>query len=518
MRHGTFNACRSNARIRVVKADWVSLNGRVGLRVNSSTKGKRSTMRPEEVIKTIEEQGIKFVDIKFMDFPGTQQHFTIPVNDFNVDVFEDGLGFDGSSIRGWSEIDQSDMLVMPDPTTAMVDPFTDYPTITLVGNILDPITREKYTRDPRNTAIKAEAYLKSTGIGDTVFIGPELEFFLFSEARYAYEPHTSFHLVDSPEGIWNSGKDERDDYGRPNLGAKIPHKGGYFPNQPTDTQQDIRNEIVDIMNSAGMQIERHHHEVATAGQNEIDMRFDTLLTMGDRCALYKYIVKNVARRHGLSACFMPKPLFGDNGSGMHTHVSIWKGGENTFAGNGYAGMSENALFFIGGILKHARALLAFTNPTTNSYKRLVPGYEAPVNLAYSARNRSAAIRIPMFNMSPKAKRIEFRCPDPSCNPYWAFSAILMAGLDGIQNRLHPGDPLDKNIYDLPAEIAKAVPKACGSLEEALQALEEDHEFLLKGDVFTEDVIETWIEYKLKNEVDALRLRPHPYEFMLYYDI
>ncbi|MBX3729328.1 MAG: type I glutamate--ammonia ligase [Candidatus Sumerlaeia bacterium] len=475
-------------------------------------------MKPADVLKMIKEKDIKFVDVKFMDFPGTQQHFTFSEHQFTEDTFEEGLGFDGSSIRGWQSIDQSDMLVMPDPATAMLDPFCEIPTLSIIGNILDPITKEKYTRDPRNTAIKAEAYLKSTGIGDQCFVGPELEFFVFSEAVYHSSPYEAFYRIDSPEGIWNSGADERADYGRPNLGRKIPYKGGYFPVQPTDTLQNLRSEIVTLMNEYGLNIEMHHHEVATAGQCEIDMRFDTLLSMADKTALYKYIIKNVCHNHGLTACFMPKPIFGDNGSGMHTHMSIWKNGKNLFAGNGYAGLSETALFFIGGILKHARAVLAFTNPTTNSYKRLVPGYEAPVNLAYSQRNRSAAIRIPMYNQSEKAKRMEFRCPDPTANPYWAFAAIMMAGLDGVQNRIHPGEPLDKNIYDLPAEVAKAVPKACGSLEESLHALEEDHEFLLKGDVFTEDVIETWIEYKQKHEVDAIRLRPHPHEFMLYYDV
>ena len=475
-------------------------------------------MKPSEVIKFASEKGVRYVDYKFMDFPGTQQHFTVPVASLTEDVFEEGLGFDGSSIRGWQSIDASDMLVMPDPATAMLDPFCEIPTLSLVGNIIDPITKEKYTRDPRNTAIKAEAYLKSTGIGDACYIGPELEFFVFSEAVYHTSPNESFYRIDSPEAAWNMGSDERADYGRPNLGRKIPYKGGYFPLPPTDSLQNLRSEMVDIMNEAGLDIETHHHEVATAGQCEIDMRFDSLLRMADKAALYKYIVKNVAHRHGLTACFMPKPLFSDNGSGMHTHISIWKGKEPLFAGNGYAGLSETALHFIGGILKHARSIIAFSNPTTNSYKRLVPGYEAPVNLAYSQRNRSASIRIPMYSQSPKAKRVEFRCPDPTANPYYCFSALLMAGLDGVQNRISPGDPLDKNIYDLPADIAKGIPKTPGSLEEALKALEEDHEFLLKGDVFTEDVIETWIEYKMKVEVDAIRLRPHPHEFVLYYDV
>jgi len=475
-------------------------------------------MNPKEVLKLCKEKNVRFVDMKFMDFPGTQQHFTVPVSELEESTFEDGLGFDGSSIRGWQAIDQSDMLVMPDPTTAMVDPFCEIPTLSLTCNVVDPITKEKYTRDPRNTALKAEAYLKSTGIGDQVYFGPELEFFVFNEIRYSYSPNSSFHYIDSDEAIWNSARDEWETHGRPNLGGKIKHKEGYFPLPPTDTLQNLRSEIVSIMQECGINIETHHHEVATAGQCEIDMRFDTLTHMADMAALYKYVIKNVARRHNMTATFMPKPVFADNGSGMHVHVSIWKGNKNLFAGNGYAGLSETALHFIGGVLKHANAILAFTNPTVNSYRRLVPGYEAPVNLAYSQRNRSAAVRIPMYSASEKAKRIEFRCPDPSCNTYWGFSALLMAGLDGIQNNIDPGTPLDKNIYDLPAEEAKSIPKTCGSLEQALASLEEDHEFLLKGDVFTEDVIETWIEYKTKEEVDAVRLRPHPYEFFLYYDV
>lgn len=474
-------------------------------------------MNPKEVLKLCKEKNVKFVDFKFMDFPGTQQHLTVPVSELDEAAFEEGKGFDGSSIRGWQAIDQSDMLMMPDPATAMIDPFCDIPTLSIICNIVDPITKEKYTRDPRNTALKAEAYLKSTGIGDIAYFGPELEFFIFNEIRYSYSPNSSFHYIDSDEGVWNTARDEFDTHGRPNLGSKIPYKGGYFPLPPMDTLQNIRNEIVLLMQECGMNIETHHHEVATAGQCEIDMRFDKLVHIADMSALYKYVIKNVARRHNMTATFMPKPLFSDNGSGMHVHVSIWKGNKNLFAGNGYAGLSETALHFIGGLLKHANSILAFSNPTVNSYRRLVPGYEAPVNLAYSQRNRSASVRIPMYSASEKSKRVEFRCPDPSCNPYLAFSAILMAGLDGIQNRIDPGAPLDKNIYDLPAEEAKAVKKTCGALEQALAALEEDHEFLLKGDVFTEDVIETWIEYKTKNEVDAVRLRPHPYEFTLYYD-
>ena len=474
-------------------------------------------MQPKDVLKLCAEKAVKFVDMRFMDFPGLQQHFTIPISQLKESTFEEGCGFDGSSIRGWQAIDQSDMLIVPDAATAMIDPFCDIPTLNLICNIVDPITKERYTRDPRNTALKAESYMKSTGIGDTAFFGPELEFFIFNEIRYEYTPHSSMHFIDSDEGIWNSARDERDSHGCANLGSKIRYKEGYFPLPPLDQLQNVRSEIVALMEDCGVEIEAHHHEVATAGQCEIDMKFDTLVRMADKCGLYKYVIRNVCRRNNLTACFMPKPLFSDNGSGMHVHSSIWKNNKNLFAGNGYAGLSEMALHFIGGLLKHAKALLAFTNPTTNSYRRLVPGYEAPVNLAYSQRNRSASIRIPMYSASEKAKRVEFRCPDPSANPYYAFAAILMAGLDGIQNRVHPGQPLDKNIYDLPPEEAKAVPKTTGSLAESLQALEADHDFLLKGDVFTEDVIETWIEYKTTAEVDAIRLRPHPYEFFLYYD-
>ncbi len=475
-------------------------------------------MKAAEVFKLIKEKDVKFVDFKFTDFPGVQQHFTVPIADFEEDIFENGHGFDGSSIRGFRAINESDMLLIPDPATAMVDPFCTVPTLSLVGNIVDPLTREKYPRDPRNIAINAENYLKSTGFGDRAFIGPELEFFLFNEVRYSAESNKTGYMVDSIEAVWNTDRDERADFGHPNLAGKIRHKEGYFPLAPVDTLQNIRSEMVLIMEQCGIHVETHHHEVATGGQCEIDMRFSTLLHMADQALLYKYIIKNVAHHHNLSACFMPKPLYGDNGSGMHTHISVWKDDKNLFAGNGYAGLSEFALHFIGGILKHARALNALMNPTTNSYKRLVPGFEAPVNLAYSMRNRSAAVRIPMYSPSEKAKRVEFRCPDPMANPYLAFSALLMAGLDGVQNSIDPGKPLDKNIYDLPPDEAKSVPRACGSLEEALVALEEDHEFLLKGDVFTEDVIETWIEYKFASEVDPLRLRPHPYEFVLYYNM
>ncbi len=470
-------------------------------------------MTPEQVLAMAKENGVKVVDIRFMDFPGTWQHFSVPIGELNDGSFEDGFGFDGSSIRGWQPINASDMLVIPDAETAKIDPFFKEPTLVLIGNIADPITREAYTRDPRNIAKKVEAYLKSTGIGDTGFIGPEAEFFIFDDIRYRSDPQNSAFSIDSVEGIWNTARDEG-----PNLGYKSRVKEGYFPVPPSDKFQDLRTDMMLTLQALGIDVECQHHEVATAGQSEIDMRFKPLLQMADQLMWFKYILKNVAYRAGHTVTFMPKPLYGDNGSGMHTHVSIWKEGKPLFAGDKYAGVSQEALWAIGGILKHCRALCAFTNPTTNSYKRLVPGYEAPVNLAYSSRNRSAAIRIPMYSASPKAKRIEFRTPDPSCNGYLAFSAIMMAVLDGIQNKLDPGDPLDKNIYDLPPEELAEIPSAPGSLDSALAALAEDHTFLLKGDVFTKDVIDMWIEYKTNNEVNPVRLRPHPHEFHLYYDI
>ncbi|MEO1495985.1 MAG: type I glutamate--ammonia ligase [Planctomycetota bacterium] len=470
-------------------------------------------MTPQAVLATIREKDIKAVDFRFMDFPGVWQHFTIPAGKLEEDTFEEGLGFDGSSIRGWQAINESDMLLMPQPDTAFVDPFTELPTLCLICNVQDPITREDYTRDPRNVARKSVNYLKSTGIADTVYIGPEAEFFLFDDVRFDQTPQAGFYRIDSVEAEWNRGRNEG-----PNLGHKLRHKEGYFPCPPADQMMDLRNEMMQTMIECGLDVECQHHEVATAGQSEIDLKFDELVRMGDDLCLYKYIVKNVAFKHGKTATFMPKPVFTDNGSGMHTHLSFWKGDTPLFAGTGYAGLSDEALFAIGGILKHAPALLALTNPTTNSYKRLVPGYEAPVNLAYSQRNRSAACRIPMYSPSPKAKRIEFRCPDPSSNPYLAFAALTMAAIDGIQNKINPGEPLDKNIYDLEPEELAAVPKTPGSLGEALDALQRDHEFLLRGDVFTEDVINTWISYKRENEVDAINLRPHPYEFCLYYDI
>jgi len=470
-------------------------------------------MTPKEVLAFAKEKGAKVVDIRFLDFPGVWQHFTVPMSEFDESSFEDGFGFDGSSIRGWQPINASDMLVIPDPATARMDPFYEVATLVVIGNIVDPITRESYTRDPRFIAQKAEAYLKSTGIGDTAFIGPEAEFFIFDDIRFESSRHRAFYEIDSIEGIWNTGRDEG-----PNLGYKPRHKQGYFPVPPMDKFQDLRTEMMLVLEELGIAMECQHHEVATAGQAEIDMRFQPLLLMGDQMMWFKYVLKNVATRNGYSVTFMPKPLLEDNGTGMHTHLSIWKDGEPTFAGDGYAGVSDTALYAIGGILKHARAVCAFTNPTTNSYKRLVPGFEAPVNLAYSSRNRSASVRIPMYSGSPKAKRIEFRTPDPSCNGYLAFSAILMAALDGIENKIDPGEPLDKDIYGMSPEELADVPSAPGSLQEALAALADDHAFLLKGDVFTKDVIDTWIDYKTKNEVNDVNLRPHPHEFFLYYDI
>src|SRR5690242_3984960 len=479
---------------------------------------------PKDVLKFAKDNKVEAVDLKFLDLLGIWQHFSIPTSELSEDLFDEGSGFDGSSIRGWQPINASDMLVMPDATTAVLDPFTAIPTLSLICNITDPVTKEDYSRDPRNIARKAEAYLKSTGVGDVAYFGPEPEFFVFDGVRYEQNQHTGFYLIDSAEGQWNTarGSDACNDRGGrliegKNLGYKPRYKEGYFPVPPTDTQQDIRAEMVREMEKVGIRVEKHHHEVATAGQAEIDMRFLPLVKMGDALMWYKYIVKNVARRWGKTATFMPKPIFMDNGSGMHVHQSIWKGEKPLFAGDKYGGMSEIGMAYIAGILKHAPALAAFTCPTTNSYHRLVPGFEAPINLAYSSRNRSAAVRIPMYSPSPKAKRIEVRFPDPACNGYLAFSAMLMAGLDGIQRKLSPGNPLDKDIYSLTPEELKDVPSVPGSLEGSLQALEKDHAFLLKGDVFTQDVIETWIEWKRTKEVDPLRLRPHPYEFALYFD-
>ncbi len=468
-------------------------------------------MTPKEVLTFCKSKNVKLIDVKFCDFLGTWQHFTMPVLELEEETFEKGVGFDGSSIRGWKSIEASDMLLILDSKTAILDPFPTVTTLSIVADAVDTITHEPYSRDPRNIARKAEAYLKQTGIADTAYFGPEAEFFIFDDIRYDQTSHSGFYFLDSNEGIWNSGREEF-----PNLGNKIRHKEGYFPVAPTDSQIEIRNEMIMVMKECGLTVEREHHEVATAGQAEIDLRFNALVVMADDMMLYKYIVKNIAKKHNKTVTFMPKPLFGDNGSGMHTHQSLWKKGKPLFAGNEYAGLSQTALYYIGGILKHAKALCAFCNPTVNSYKRLTPGFEAPVNLAYSSRNRSAAIRIPTYSPSPKAKRIEYRPPDPAANPYLAFAALLMAGLDGIQKRIDPGDPLDKNIYELPASELKKVPSVPSSLSEACDHLEKDHEFLLKGDVFTEDVVETWIEMKRK-EQDQIRLRPHPYEFHMYYD-
>jgi glutamine synthetase len=472
-----------------------------------------SLKTPAEAIELIKKENIEVVDLRFMDFPGLWQHFSVPAKELSAETFEKGLGFDGSSIRGWQAINESDMLIKPVLEAAFIDPFFKSKTLVMICNICDPITGEDYTKDPRNIARKAEAYLKSTGIADTAYFGPEAEFFIFDDVRFDQNAHEGYYHIDSIEGQWNTGRIEN-----PNSGYKIRYKEGYFPVPPTDSLHDIRSEMVLILESIGITVEAHHHEVATGGQCEIDMRFGKLVEMADKMLKYKYVVKNVAKKYGKTVTFMPKPLFSDNGSGMHVHISFWKDNKNLFAGEKYAGLSQMSLHAIGGILKHAPALLAFCSPTTNSYKRLVPGFEAPVNLAYSRRNRSASIRIPMYSSSPKAKRIEFRCPDPSCNPYLAFSSIMMAAVDGVINKIDPGEPLDKDIYDLPPEELAKVPQTPGSLREALVALEKDHEFLLKNDVFTPDVIETWISYKMEKEVKALDLRPHPWEFALYFDI
>ncbi|HEY3345698.1 MAG TPA: type I glutamate--ammonia ligase [Anaerolineaceae bacterium] len=460
------------------------------------------------------KDGVKIVDLRFTDMPGTWQHFSVPVRQLTADMFEDGIGFDGSSIRGFKEIHESDMLLMLDPTTAFIDSTLEVPTLVLICDVYDPVTRQPYTRDPRYVARKAEAYLKQTGIAQTSYWGPEAEFFMFNDVRYGGGVNSSFYYVDSEEGWWNSGESLG-----PNLGAQIQPKRGYFPVPPADRLQDVRSKIVLSLEEAGVPIEVHHHEVATAGQTEIDMQYGTLLRMADSVMLYKYFVKNVARLNGLTATFMPKPLFGDNGSGMHVHSSLWSGDSNKFYDeSGYAGISDMAKCYIGGLLKHAPALLAIVAPTTNSYRRLVPGYEAPVNLAYSQRNRSAICRIPVYSKSPKAKRIEFRAPDPSANPYLTFAALLMAGLDGIQNQIDPGEPADKDLYELPPEEAKLIKQVPGSLSDVLEALEGDYEFLLKGDVFTMDLLEAYIAYKREVEVDPVRMRPTPYEYTLYFDV
>jgi glutamine synthetase len=470
-------------------------------------------MKPQDVLKFAQENHAVMVDLKFMDFLGMWQHTTVPLPMLSESAFEDGFGFDGSSIRGWQPIHASDMLLLPDPHTATLDPFTEHPTLSMICDISDPISKQKYSRDPRYIAQKAEAYLRSTKIGDTVYVGPEAEFFVFDDMRFDSGPNFSFYSIDSAEGCWNTGRDEQ-----PNLGYKTRHKEGYFPVAPSDSLVDLRTEMCLEMQKVGIVVEAQHHEVASGGQCEIDMRFDSLTNMADKLMWFKYIIKNVARRHGHMATFMPKPIFGDNGSGMHVHQSIWKDGKPLFAGDTYAGMSQMAMWYIGGILKHAPALCAFTNPTVNSYRRLVPGYEAPVNLAYSSRNRSASIRIPMLSASPKTKRVEVRFPDPSCNGYLAFAAMLMAGLDGIQQQIDPGKPQDMDIYSLSAEELAKIPSTPASLGEALGALKADSAFLLKGGVFTQDVIDTWVAYKMEHEVIPSSMRPTAFDFLKYADI
>ncbi|MCW2897830.1 MAG: glutamine synthetase, type [Streptosporangiaceae bacterium] len=469
----------------------------------------------EEVLSYIQSEGVQFVDVRFCDLPGTMQHFTFPVENFGPEVFTDGLMFDGSSIRGFQEIHESDMLLLPDPSTAVIDLFRPHKTLNITFFVHDPLTGEPYSRDPRNVARKAQDYLRGTGIADTVFFGPEAEFYIFDDVRFETKPNASYYYVDSIEGAWNTGRVEEGG----NLGAKPPYKGGYFPVPPMDHYTDLRSEMVRKLIDSGISVEMQHHEVGTAGQAEIDFRFDEMLKTADDLMLYKYIVKNTAREAGKTVTFMPKPVFGDNGSGMHCHQSLWKDGSPLFYDEvGYAGLSDMGRYYVGGLLKHAPSLLAFTNPTVNSYHRLVPGYEAPVNLVYSQRNRSACIRIPITGSNPKAKRIEFRVPDPSCNPYLAFSAMLMAGIDGIKNKIEPPEPVDKDLYELPPEEARSIPQVPGSLEAVLSALEADHDYLLEGGVFTPDLIDTWISYKRANELDPIRLRPHPHEFELYYDV
>jgi glutamine synthetase len=468
----------------------------------------------EEVLKFLKDGGAEFVDVRFTDVPGIQQHFNMPTSAFDEAVFEDGLMFDGSSIRGFQAINESDMKLMPDPTTAFMDPFRNAKTLVMNFSIVDPYTNEPYSRDPRSVAMKAEQYLRSTGIADTVFFGAEAEFYVFDDVRYDSQANESYYHIDSVEGAWNTGRAEEGG----NRGYKTRFKGGYFPVPPVDHFADIRDDMVRKMLDVGLEVERSHHEVGTAGQGEINYRFNTLTNSADEVLLFKYIIKNVAWAHGKTATFMPKPLFGDNGSGMHCHQSLWKDGAPLFYDErGYGGLSDIARWYIGGLLHHAPSLLAFTNPTVNSYHRLVPGYEAPVNLVYSARNRSACIRIPVTGSNPKAKRIEFRVPDPSCNPYLAMAAMLMAGLDGIKNKIEPLAPVDKDLYELPPDEAASIPQVPGSLGAVLDALEADHEYLTAGNVFTPDLIETWIAYKREHEIAPVQLRPHPYEFELYFD-
>ena len=469
-------------------------------------------MDPKSVIEFGSKNGAKILDLRFTDLPGLWQHVSYPITELEESSFKEGFGFDGSSIRGWQSIHESDMLLMPDPSTAFMDPFRDTPTLVMICDVGDPITKKPYPRDPRQVAIKAEAYVTESGIADKAYFGAEAEFFILDSVRFDSAAQHSFYYLDSDEGRWNTGREEH------NLGYRPRFKEGYFPAPPMDHFQDLRTEMVTKMIEIGLDIECHHHEVATAGQCEIDQRFDTLVKSADNMLKYKFVIKSTAQQYGKTVTFMPKPIFGDNGSGMHTHQSLWLKGKPLFAGDKYAGLSQMALWYAGGLLKHARSISAFSAPTTNSYKRLVPGYEAPVNLAYSSRNRSAAVRIPMYSNNPKAKRLEFRPPDPSCNPYLAFAAMVMAGLDGIEHKIDPGKPLEKDIFDLSKEEAKKVPLMPGSLDEALDALEADNKYLTKGGVFSQDLIDVWIEYKRKNEADPVRMRPHPYEFHLYYDI
>lgn len=471
----------------------------------------------EDLLAYIKDEGVETIDVRFCDLPGVMQHFTVPAEFFDADVIEDGLSFDGSSIRGFQKIHESDMTLLPDPTTAFIDPFRKSKTLALNFFVHDPLTKEAYSRDPRNIARKAESYLASTGVGDTVFMGPEAEFYVFDSVRFETRANAGFYYIDSEAGAWNTGLENEFD-GRANRGYKVKYKGGYFPVPPVDHFSDLRDDMVRHLSGAGIEVERAHHEVGTAGQSEIATRFSTLLGAADNLMKYKYIIKNTAWAAGKTATFMPKPIFGDNGSGMHVHQSIWQGGQPLFYDEaGYGGLSEVARWYIGGLIRHAPSLLAFTNPTVNSYHRLVPGFEAPVNLVYSSRNRSAAIRIPITGSNPKAKRIEFRCPDPSANPFLAFPAMLLAGLDGIQNKIEPPAPIDKDLYELPPEEHAEVATVPASLDAALDALEQDHEYLLAGDVFTPDLIQTWITMK-HDDIDAIRLRPHPHEFEMYYDL
>jgi glutamine synthetase len=469
-------------------------------------------MTPKEFFAYCKKHDVRMMDLKFVDLLGAWQHCTFPLEALDEGTFQEGLGFDGSSIRGWQAIHVSDMMAVPDLDTVCLDPFFAKPTASVLANIVDPVSREEYTRDPRYIARKAEAYMKQTGIADTCQVGPEPEFFIFDEVRYEQTQNKAMYQIDSVEGAWNTARFEE-----PNLGYKPSFKGGYFPVCPTDTYHDLRGEMAEELIKLGIIVEAHHHEVATGGQSEIDMKYRPLVKMADQFMWYKYVIRNVARRHGKTVTFMPKPIFEDNGSGMHTHMSLWKDDKPLFAGDGYAGLSELGLHAIGGILEHAPAILAFAAPTTNSYRRLVPGFEAPVNLCMSARNRSAGCRIPMYSPNPKAKRVEFRCPDPSCNGYLAWSALLMAALDGVENEIDPGEPLDRDIYEMTAEELDNTRKTPGSLAEAIDALEGDNEFLTRGGVFTSDVIESWIKWKREMEIDPMRLRPVPYEFDLYYD-